>query len=544
MEFNVGNAKNAAQEIAAANFPTIRHYHVAYSFSPVPQTTAGSPGGWQECSPQTVSGFTAVGYFFARHLQQALNVPVGLIHTSWGGTPAEAWTSGEALKTMPDFKPAVEEMEKHLADDPSIEKDYKEKSAEWQKSFDAVLAAPLEEWQLSAFDDAAWKEMKLPTLWENAGLPDVDGIVWFRKTVELPDAWAGKEASLSLGAIDDNDITWVNGVKVGETAGYNKPRVYKVPADAVKAGKLNIAVRVVDTGGGGGLWGKPEEMKLESAGQEPISLAGNWRYSMNDGTAKLSKRPAPPPGMKNQNTPTALVNAMLNPLIPYTMRGAIWYQGESNAWRAYQYRTLFPTMIKDWRSRWQEGDFPFLFVQLANFMAAPKEPGPSAWAELREAQNMTLSLPNTGRAVIIDIGEGADIHPKNKQDVGKRLALSAEATVYGQKIEYDGPRYKSMKVEGAAIRLNFDHVGAGLVAKGGEPLKQFAIAGADQKFVWADAKIDGETVVVSSDKVPAPAAVRYAWADNPEGCNLYNKDELPASPFRTDDWPISTGGPK
>ena len=303
-----------------------------------------------------------------------------------------------------------------------------------------------------------------------------------------------------------------------------------------------MAVRVVDTGGGGGLYGKPEQMKLETAGQEPISLVGAWKYAMNDATAKLPKRP-PQNLLGNPNAPTALYNAMIAPLIPYTIRGAIWYQGESNAGRAYQYRTLFQTMIKDWRTRWND-DFAFHFVQLANFMQPPKEPEQSAWAELREAQNMALTLPNTGRAVIIDIGEAADIHPKNKQDVGKRLAFSAEATVYGQKAEYDGPRYKSFKVEGNAIRLSFDHVGGGLVAKGGGALKQFAICGEDKKFVWADAKIDGETVVVSSDKVATPVAVRYAWANNPEGCNLYNKEELPASPFRTDEFPGVTGGPK
>jgi sialate O-acetylesterase len=227
---------------------------------------------------------------------------------------------------------------------------------------------------------------------------------------------------------------------------------------------------------------------------------------------------------------------MIAPLIPFAIQGAIWYQGESNAGRAYQYRKLFPAMITNWRQDWGQGNFPFLFVQLANFMAVEPEPVDSAWAELREAQLTTLALPNTGMAVIIDIGEARDIHPKNKQDVGKRLALWALAKTYGKKPVYSGPIYKSKRIEGNKITLEFEHVGGGLVGSGGETLNGFAVAGADRKFVWADAKIAGDTVVVSSDKVSEPAAVRYGWANNPV-CNLYNKEGLPASPFRTDDWP-------
>jgi sialate O-acetylesterase len=251
--------------------------------------------------------------------------------------------------------------------------------------------------------------------------------------------------------------------------------------------------------------------------------------------------PEEPIGPNHPYSPTGLYNGMIVPILPYGIRGAIWYQGESNAWRAYQYRTLFPAMIKNWRDAWGQGDFPFLFVQLANFEATSPEPQENDWAELREAQSMALLLPNTGMAVTIDIGEANDIHPKNKQDVGKRLALWALAKTYGKKIVCSGPIYKYMVVKGdnKAI-LYFYYVGGGLVTKG-DSLKGFAIAGADKKFVWADANIVGDTVVVSSDKVSAPVAVRYAWGENPV-CNLYNKEGLPATPFRTDTWPGITDG--
>jgi sialate O-acetylesterase len=264
-----------------------------------------------------------------------------------------------------------------------------------------------------------------------------------------------------------------------------------------------------------------------------------WKEAADKAKAEgkpAPRRPGPPQDPRTgPNRPCALYNGMITPLIPFAIRGAIWYQGESNAGKAYEYRRLFPLMIQDWRRNWGQGDFTFLFVQLANFMARKDEPGDSAWAELREAQSMTLSLPKTGQAVIIDIGEEKDIHPKNKQDVGARLALAAEAISYGKDVVYSGPVYKAMKVDGGKAVLTFEHIGGGLVAKG-DKLAGFAIAGEDRKFVWADARIEGDTVVVSSDKVAAPVAVRYAWADNPD-CNLYNKAGLPASPFRTDQWP-------
>jgi sialate O-acetylesterase len=546
MEMSVGGCLNAPKEIASANYPKIRLFTVKKKAAAKPQADAAA-SGWVPCAPRTVGGFSAAAYFFGRHLHRELGVPIGLIHTSWGGTPVESWTSRPALEGQESFRKRLEETDRAIANYPQAIVAYRKKVAEWQKQM-AELKAKLQAggdtqgWPGPDLDTKGWKPMKLPQHWESAGL-NIDGCVWFRKPVDLPDSWAGKDLSLTLGPIDDDDVTYFNGEKIGQTKLWTTPRKYTVPSKLVRAGRNVLAVRVYDGRGGGGICGKPEQMALALAadGDKKISLAGEWLYRVE---LALLPRPGAPFGPENPWLPAGLYNGMIHPLIPYAMRGAIWYQGEANAGRAYQYRKLFPAMITDWRKNWQQGDFPFLFVQLANFLPAPVEPGDSTWAELREAQLMTLSLPATGMAVIIDIGDAKDIHPKNKQDVGKRLALAARGTVYGQRIVYSGPIYRSMKVEGGKIRLRFDHVGGGLVARGPDApkLKRFAIAGADRKFVWADARIDGEAVVVWSDKVAEPVAVRYAWAENPEGCNLYNAEGLPASPFRTDDWPGVTAG--
>ncbi len=539
MEWPLHSVNNAEQELAAADYPNIRLFTVQKKIADVPESDC--TGQWSLCTPETVPGFSAVGYFFGRYLHKELGVPVGLINTSWGGTVAEAWTSSDALAKMPAFKTQLDKMAAARANPDAAMKKYENEMAAWQKKVEAAGAqgkgciAP-------DFDDSGWKTMDLPGRWEQTALPNFNGLVWFRKTVDVPESWSGKKLVLQLGPIDDQDTTWVNGVKVGSHTGsgqWQALRKYDIGADVVHAGKNVIVVQVLDTGGDGGIYGQPEQMKLslaDAADAKPISLAGPWRYKVGYDLASLPPQPQAPFWVNNPNAPTVLYNGMIAPLIPFGIRGAIWYQGESNAGRAHQYRELFPLMITNWRRKWGEGPFPFLFVQLANFMAAQPEPSESAWAELREAQFMTLKLPNTGMATIIDIGEADNIHPRNKQDVGKRLALWALDMAYGRDLVYSGPLYKSMEIKDGKIVLHFDHVDGGLVAKGNDGLKGFAIAGADRKFVWAKAKIEGDTVVVASDKVAEPKAVRYGWADNPT-CNLYNKAGLPASPFRTDDWP-------
>lgn len=535
MEMGIGNVKDAQQEIAAANYPNIRLFTVPKTVAAEPQSGVNSQ--WQACNPQTVStggwgGFSAAGYFFGRDLYQQLHVPLGLIHTSWGGTIAEAWTSAEALNTMADFKPAVAHFQQAAAAAKAGAGNYDTNLNQWYAKNDPGSAPGLG-WADAAFATAGWKTMSLPQFWEGAGLPNYDGVAWFRKEIDLPAAWDGKAAMLHLGPVDDNETTWINGTRIGATEGASVPRDYKIPANVLKTGHNVIAVRVLDTGGNGGFGGKPEDMRLEADGAAPLPLAGSWLYQDSAPLAKMT--PVPQRIDSNPNVVTVLYNGMVAPLVPFAIKGAIWYQGESNGGRGAQYRTLLPTLIKDWRSRFGVGDFPFFIVQLANF--TPTKPDPESkddgWSEVREAQLLTSeTVPNTAIASAIDIGEAGDIHPKNKQEVGRRLALDALGIAYGQKVEYSGPRYRAMQQAGDAIRLTFDHLGGGLVAQGGAKLQGFAIAGADKKFVWADARIDGNTVVVSSPLVLNPVAVRYGWAMNPV-VNLYNKEGLPASPFRT-----------
>lgn len=532
MEMSAGwGIKDAQQEVAAADHPTIRLLNIGKNAADKPADDINA--GWSPCSPQSIPGFTAAGYFFGRDVQAAIGVPIGLIESAWGGTPAQSWTSREALAAEPAIAHYVKQFDDVMAAYPAAK-------AAYEEAQNAKVASAVKEddagWEKAGLDMAAWKPMRLPQQWEKAGL-NIDGVVWFRRQVEIPAAAAGKDLKLSLGPIDDQDTTWFDGEKIGSVASWNTPREYVLPARLATAGAHTLAVRVLDTGGGGGIYGAPDQMSLSGDGMQPITLAGEWQYRIAE---EKPTRPQPPMGPGNPWLPTSLRNGMITPIIPFAIRGAIWYQGESNAGGAWEYRTLFPAMIRDWRQAWGEGDLPFYFVQLANFTPAPEQPGESDWAELRDAQFFTLrSLPATGMALAIDIGDAGDIHPKNKQEVGRRLSLWALSQVYGKQVECSGPLYTGAKIEDGSIRISFDHLGGGLVAQDG-PLKRFAIAGEDRKWVWADAVIDGDTVVVSSPQVAKPLAVRYAWANNPDGCNLYNKAGLPASPFRTDDWPAVT----
>lgn len=523
------------KEAAAADHPQIRQFLVAQEKSLAP--VAAVKGRWAVCTPAAVKDFTAVGYFFARDLQKARHVPIGIIHSSWGGTPAEAWTSAAGLAALPDFADTPAELKLLSADPEAARRRYQAKLETWFAARDGGSARG-HLWSDPALDAGGWKTMSLPTLWEDAGEPDLNGVVWFRRAFDLPAAAAGAAAELDLGMVDDIDTTWVNGVKVGATVGYNLVRKYAVPAGVLKPGRNVVAVRVLDTGGGGGIWGQEKlelvlEPKPASSGLRnaslggasplpPVALSGPWRYRIG---MRLEDGSLPPAGVIGDvNTPTVLYNAMIGPLVPYAIRGVIFYQGEANVHRERQYRALFPALIADWRRAWGQ-EFPFLFVQIAPF--ADMTP------ELRDAQLATFEhTPKTAMAVTIDVGDAKDIHPPHKQAVGARLALAARALAYGERLEYSGPIFAAVKIKGAKATLTFTHVGGGLVAKGG-PLEGFTVAGADGAFHPARAEIRGKTVVVSSDAVPQPAVVRYGWANVPEG-NLFNKAGLPASPFRTD----------
>jgi len=514
---------NWEQEAANANYPEIRQFYVPETKSFTPQTTV--KGDWSVCSPETVINFTAVGYFFARDLFQDRHVPIGIIFSSWGGTPAEAWTSEAGLQKLPDFAEALAGLKKLAADPVLAERETKAKQDAWYQKVDPG-SKPGAAWSAADLATDDWKTMTLPTYWENAGYPDFDGVFWFRRTVELPANWDGGDVVLHLGAVDDNETTWVNGEQVGATMGWTVPRVYRVPGSLLKRGANIIAVRVLDTGGNGGLYGGGDVMRLlfnADGKANSLSLDGSWQCKQS---VSLTTVGWPPSDFsQDPGAPTVLHNGMIAPLLPYAMRGVIWYQGEANVGRERQYQTLFPALIADWRQAWGEGDFPFLFVQIAPFRYNTPE--------IREAQLLTLQrTKNTAMAVTIDCGDADDIHPSHKQPVGARLALAARALAYGEKIEYSGPLFDSMKVDGANAVLHFTHIGGGLVAKDGA-LKGFTIAGADKVFHPAQVKIVGETVVVSSPEVLKPAAVRYGWANVPEG-NLFNHVGLPASPFRTD----------
>jgi len=529
-----GKIQDYEREINEAKYPDIRLLQVEHQTANQPQPDARvTGGGWQECNPQSIAGFSSAAYFFARELYKKKGIPVGLIHTSWGGTIAEAWTSSSMLKGMPYFAAAVNKIEH--TDQEKMTQNYARDLENWGKNVlakDAGLELGKPVWTATAYDDAAWKTMALPSLWEESALPAFDGIVWFRKKISVPASWAGKELKINLGTIDDDDITFFDGIKIGETKGYGETRSYTVPASQVKAGDFVLTVRVFDLTGGGGIYGGKKVLSVISATGESISLDGDWKYKTG---LNFKDIPAVPSSSQEPNRPTVLYNAMINPFIQFAIKGAIWYQGESNADRANQYRTLFPAMISDWRKKWNIGDFPFYFVQLANYMKTPGLPGPSNWAELRDAQLKTLSVPNTGMAVTIDVGDGKDIHPKNKQEVGRRLALIALAKTYGEKVPFSGPLAVSQQINGNTVTLSFKYADGGLKTKDGTALAGFAVAGADQKFYWAQAVIKDKKVVLSSADVPNPVAVRYAWADNP-ACNLYNGAGLPASPFRTDSW--------
>jgi sialate O-acetylesterase len=511
------------REAATAAYPQIRLFYVPHTKSYTLQATV--KGGWKLCSPETVADFSAVAYFFARDLFAARKVPVGIVHSSWGGTPAEAWTSEAALQKLPDFAEPLAEVKRFTADPSLAQRKTQAKQAEWFEKVDRGSKSGAA-WSAADVDMADWKSMILPAYLEAGGYPDFDGVIWFRRTFDLPENWDGGDVELHLGGVDDMDTTWINGEQVGTTNGWSLSRNYRIPGRLLKHGTNVIAVRVYDAAGGGGIYGGSDAMRLVlKAGESTTSvpLSGEWRCKPG---CTMQESGWPPADFgENPSTPTVLYNGMIAPLLPYAIRGVIWYQGEANVGRERQYRTLFPAMIADWRRAWNQGDFPFLFVQIAPFQGMSPE--------IREAQLFSWKqTKNTAMAVTLDCGDANDIHPTHKQPVGARLALAARALAYGEKIEYSGPVFESMKTKGSEVVLNFTHLGGGLVAKEGN-LKGFTLAGTDKVFHPAKAEIRGSTIVVSAANVSSPVAVRYAWANAPEG-NLFNRAGLPASPFRTD----------
>ncbi|MGJ5641325.1 sialate O-acetylesterase [Formosa sp. S-31] len=531
MEFAVSGVTNAEQEMNDADYPQIRQFLVAQDMGAMPKAHL-KQGNWTVSNRDNVGDFTAVGFFFAKKLYKELNIPIGLINTTWGGTCVETWTSKEGLSKSDEFGEYISNLP-----DLDLEGVIKEQKAVIAKKIESIQGKILNEEELGKvttleFNDSSWPTMMLPDAWENQQLPNMDGIVWFRKTFEVPAHLAGKPFILNLAKVDDVDVTYVNGVEVGSNSQYDVSRKYSVDKGVLKAGTNVVAVKVTDYVGGGGIYGDPADLKV-TVGDIDISLAGAWKFNVIDVRYEFSPN----------NYPSLLYNAMLNPLMPYSFQGVIWYQGEANVHRAEQYKTSFPLMINDWRQHWGQGEFPFYFVQLSSFneFNGNSNSG-SRWAELREAQSYTAqTVSNTAMCVTTDIGNAKDIHPTNKQDVGKRLSAIALHNVYGENIVCESPIYKSMTVNGNQVTVTFEHTGSGLMTPDRYGyVKGFELAGQDQKFYYAKAYIKDNKVVVYCDNVTNPVAIRYGWADDAGDCNLYNEEGFPASPFRSDTWKTIT----
>lgn len=516
-----------AEDIKKANYPWIRQFLVPVASSLEGPKSNLATGSWKSAVGEEVRPFSAVAYFFAKKIYEKYQVPIGIINASVGGTPIEAWTSEEGLKEFPALQIVIQknkdtayinELNRNAAivNKPSPSKDK------------GLTETP--KWFEAGYIPKAWHTINIPGYWEDQGIKDLNGVVWYRREIDIPESMTDKPAKVFLGRIVDADVLYINGKQVGNTTYMYPQRRYNVPADLLKPGKNIFVVKVTNNSGKGGF--VPDKPYCLFTGTDTIDLKGTWQYKI--GEVFLPRSGSGATGINAQNQPTALYNAMVAPVINYSIKGICWYQGESNTGRAAEYARLQPAQITDWRNKWQQGDIPFLFVQLPNFMDATYIPSESQWAELREAQLRSLSVPNTGMAVAIDLGEWNDIHPDNKKDVGERLALAAQKIAYGENIVYSGPVFQSSKTEENKIIITFTHTGTGLITNDGGELCELAIAGADKKFIWAKAKLDGDKVIVWNDNIKDPVYVRYAWADNPVNPNLYNKEGLPASPFRTD----------
>lgn len=522
MEWPLAQARDGAREVAAAADPQLRHFKVPKSWSAQPQSRLAG-GQWKAATPDNAGEFSAVGYFFARELRKSTGVPIGIVDSSWGGSAIEAWMDAASLgmdaRQSADAGARMRERDAHTA------AATRQRIARWP-----VAQADPPQWRAADFDDRDWDRIPVDRQWEAGGYEGMDGIAWYRTSFTLSASEARAGIALGVGQIDDSDITYVNGHPVGQTEKqWNLPRVYRVPPAALKAGVNQVAVRVTDLSGGGGMHGDDAErfVQVGEGARRPLQ---DWKFRPAQVTVSLADN-------KNQ-LPTLLYNRMIHPLQPYPLKGVIWYQGETNASAsgAVKYREQFAAMIRQWRSERGQPQLPFLWVQLANFRAGADKGDFSPWALLRESQSKTLALPATAQAVTIDIGAPGDIHPTNKQDVGRRLALAARHVAYGESLVYSAPVLRRAQFGAGTATLHFDPMGSALAVRGGGAPQGFRVAGADRRFHPAQARIDGDTVVVGSPQVPQPLAVRYGWSENPAEANLVNREHLPVSPFRTDTW--------
>lgn len=566
MEFELSGSAGAAAEIAHSENPQVRQFRVVKSGALDPLDTCN--GRWVAASPSTAGDFSAIGYYFAKKLQQELRRPVGLVSSFYGGSIIEAWLSPDLIVRLPDLEAHAQSMiEEERTYAKRLEK-YQRDYRDWQARYSREDPEQSDGRQIGIeFEGGNWRQIRIGSSFTESALSD-GGAVWLRKRVEVTPEMVGSYLPLHLGALGEFDQVYWNGVRIGETTADGSDsmndgprsslyRRYNVPGSLMKVGEATLAIRIFNPVRPPSVDGMAHDPTLAGEWAEKIEFAEPWVDP--EAKATFPHRPLVP--TSERNMPTALFNGMIHPVIPYAIRGVIWMQGEGNVGRAYQYRAEFPAMIQDWRSKWGEGDFPFYFCQLANFGAKTEQPRESALAELREAQTMALMLPRTGEAITIDIGEADDIHFRDKQTAGMRLARIALSQTYGRKSASSGPEYRSSKRQGTSIRVRFRFADGGLKAaplplayklkstdanslplvrnRPDSQLEGFQICGVDRKWVWADARIEGSTVRVSSPQVHEPVAVRYGWADNPT-VNLYNGEGLPAVPFRTDDYPDST----
>jgi sialate O-acetylesterase len=530
MQFGLPRARDGAAEVAAADHPNIRFFivasHPAYSRAEVPA------GEWRVCSPKSVleeGGFSAVAYFFARRVQEKTGVPIGLVEDCVGGTPVETWMDPSTLHELKDFDAPMAEVDRlrglHVPE-------YGNYVMHWYDEYDGGIKGST--WADPGLDDASWKTVPISNGFEPLGLADVPAVVWFRRVVMLPDPLPAGDATIHLGVVEKMETTYFNGQRVGASSWVENPRIYTIPANLLKPGRNVITVRVLKLKSKTGFMSSPETLKIAFDRGLEIALAGDWKAA----ASVDARAPHPLPlGYENYPTmPSVLFQGMVLPLAPLALKGALWYQGEANAARAHQYRTLLPEMIGDWRRIFEQGDFPFLIVSLPAFEERLAQPSESDWAEMREAQGLTArTVPNCGIAITIDTGDAANIHPTEKKPVGDRLALIALAKWYGKPEIFSGPVFRSAERAGNSMRVRFDDVAGGLTVHG-DRLGEFSVAGGDRVWHWADARIENDTVVVSSVDVRDPVAVRYAWQANPLA-TLFNAAGLPAGPFRSDDWP-------
>jgi sialate O-acetylesterase len=525
------------EETAHDGFPDIRNFFVSTRMDVSKMYQDLPPGKWTAAVGADLLAFGGLTYFFARQLYLKYHVPIGIINSSVGGYPIEAWMSADTYREFPKLEAQL----KNLRDTSSINNLILSHSGKETASpipvtdLDKGITGPVK-WIDPDYVPEKWHTFWLPGYWADQGVKNLHGIVYFRKEINVPVSMTGMPAKLFLGRIVDADSTFVNGIFVGNITYQYPPRRYSLPTGLLKPGKNIIVIKLTNSAGKGGF--VPDKNYSLVSGNQQIDLRGEWTYQVGQVLNYPGAETHEADDYNPQISLTGLYNTMVAPVIHYTVKGFLWNQGEANTGNAKDYANYLPAMIRDWRAKWNEGEIPFLYAQLPGFMEVEYSPSESDWAQLRQSQLETLTVPNTGMAVTIDAGEWNDIHPLNKKDIGERLALWAEHLAYGSTDpDYSGPVYHSFTVEDNKIRLYFDRVGSGLMVKGGGDLYYFSIAGADRKYVWAKARIEGDRIIVWNDKIPNPASVRYAWANNPEGANLYNKKGLPASPFETDGKP-------